>query len=147
MGKNYTKHGVALPIMEDGFDSPQTIINVHLQKCQERKKAYFSTSYGTNGRKLKALDSVLLYNVTRNIFYIADIETAIGYGKEKNIPDDAVDFSPEQYANIPEKTWFLIKNIKKVQLQDLDKYYFDKTPVDEHLKTTKRWNRFYYAYE
>ena len=147
MGKNYTKHGVALPIMEDGFDSPQTIINAHIQKCQERNKVYFSTSYGTNGRKLKALDSVLLYNVTRNIFYIADIETAIGYGKERNIPDDATSFSPEQYANIPEKTWFLIKNIKKVQLQDLAKYYFDKTPVDEHLKTTKRWNRFYYAYE
>lgn len=147
MGKNYTKHGVALPIMEDGFDSPQTIINVHLQKCQERKKVYFSTSYGTNGRKLKALDSVLLYNVTQGIYYIAEVETAIGYGKEGNIPDDAVDFSPEQYANIPEKTWFLIKNIKKVQLQDLAKYYFDKTPVDKHLQTTKRWNRFYYAYE
>lgn len=147
MGKNYTKHGVALPIMEDGFDSPQAIINAHIQKCQACNKVYFSTSYGTNGRKLKALDSVLLYNVTQGIYYIAEVETAIGYGKERNLPDDAVDFSPEQYANIPEKTWFLIKNIKKVQLQDLAKYYFDKTPVDEHLKTTKRWNRFYYAYE
>ena len=147
MIKNYTKHGVALPIMEDGFDSPQTIINAHIQKCQERGKAYFSTSYATNGKKLKALDSVLLYNVTQGIYYIAEVETAIGYGKKRDVPADAADFSPKQYANVPEKTWFLIKNIEKIQLQDLAKYYFDETPVDEHLKTTKRWNRFYYAYE
>ena len=41
MRKIYTKHGVALPIMEDGFDSPQTIINAHIQKCQKHGKAYF----------------------------------------------------------------------------------------------------------
>lgn len=147
MRKIYTKHGVALPIMEDGFDSPQTIINAHIQKCQKHGKAYFSTSYATNGKKLKALDSVLLYNVTQGIYYIAEVETAIGYGKKRDVPADAADFSPKQYANVPEKTWLLIKNIKKVQLQDLATYYFNGTPVDKHLQTTKRWNRFYYAYK
>ena len=76
MRKIYTKHGVALPIMEDGFDSPQTIINAHIQKCQKHGKAYFSTSYATNGKKLKALDSVLLYNVTQGIYYIAKLRLA-----------------------------------------------------------------------
>lgn len=147
MRKIYTKHGVALPIMEDGFDSPQTIINAHIQKCQKHGKAYFSTSYATNGKKLKALDSVLLYNVTQGIYYIAEVETAIGYGKKRDVPADAAIFSPKQYANVPEKTWLLIKNIEKVQLQDLATYYFNGTPVDKHLQTTKRWNRFYYAYK
>lgn len=147
MIKNYTKHGVALPIMEDGFDSPQTIINAHIQKCQKHGKAYFSTSYAANGKKLKALDSVLLYNVTQGIYYIAEVETAIGYGKKRDVPADAANFSPKQYANVPEKTWLLIKNIEKVQLQDLATYYFNGTPVDKHLQTTKRWNRFYYAYK
>ncbi len=134
--------GVALALSCDGLISVKDIIRKHLDMGE---KCYFSTGYRFDGRKLAQSKKILLYSKMENVYYLGNIEKIEFFGLKEGIPKDSDVYSPKEYANIPQKAWFLISNLRKKDLDDLKEYTYKDIAVSELIKKSKRGTKFYFS--
>lgn len=134
--------GIAIPVTDKGFINAEDIIKKHLEVGNE---FYFSTQYNVDKDKCLQINLILLYNKSKDIYYMGDIESVCGKS-EAWIPDDAAEFSPTEYADVPKPTWIRVRNLKKVRLsEDISKYHrMNGENMTEYINRTQRPNLFYF---
>lgn len=134
--------GIAIPVTDKNSFRAEDIIKKHMEVGNE---FYFSTQYKLSHKKCPQINLILLYNKSKDIYYMGDVESACR-GGEAWIPDDAAEFSPTEYADVPKPTWIRVRNLKRVRLsEDISKYRrMNGEDVTKYIERTKRANRFYF---
>lgn len=137
------KYGVAIPLVAHGFKSAKDIINEHIAVQNIYNECIFSTDYTFDKFKLRDISSIIFYSNSENIFYEADIINT--YQTE---PSMSVWLSPEDYIAVEKKNWFHIKNIRPINLSDINNYVRENgKKVSYQIQTSKRPNKFYFEIE
>ncbi|MBD7916327.1 hypothetical protein H9660_14360 [Clostridium sp. Sa3CUN1] len=109
------------------------------------------TWYSTNNsiRNPKNIEKVIFFNNSDNeeFYYIADVVSGEKF-KNKGIVNVNMNLIPELYRNEPKKIWLLIENIKKIEKEELKKYYTLKNELlfDKFSKelNSQRFNKIYF---
>jgi len=142
--------GINVPIAPQGFDSAKDIVKRHNEKLSETKAyVYFSTSNRIDPKKAKDIDFLLLSNQS-NLRYLCRVVDYVFFD-EKGIPEDSVVYSPEKYADVPEKHWFKISSIELMESDEVRKFIPLNQAViqkygnvESYIDNTKRLQIFYF---
>lgn len=145
-----SKKGIAIKLANKVSKLARDIINEHFLVEKEEGKVFFSTDIPINS--LREIEKVIFqveYN-KKLIYVVADVIN-ITVQKEPFIPCIEKKLIPESYKNDPKRSWLLIKNMKKVDKEFVDKcivYYTDgrKEKVADVL-SKPRVNRAYFTWE
>lgn len=140
--------GIAIPMVTRDFLSVEEMIEIHNEVDKEKGAVYFSTSNRiAQGDKV---DYALFYNRTN--YYLAKIVDYVKFSKE-DIPEDSLDYSPKDYADIPMKHWFKVTeicNLSSKELHELSLMLCNKEAqgvykgVAQYIETSKRLQIFYW---
>ncbi|PPK82785.1 hypothetical protein BXY41_102475 [Lacrimispora xylanisolvens] len=142
--------GINIPIVSQGFDSAQDIVERHNKKLSETKEyVYFSTSNRIDPKKAEDVDYILLSN-QYGLRYLCQVVDYIFY-VDKGIPVDSVVYSPKKYADVPVKHWFKICSIEIMESEEVRKFIPLNQAViqkygnvESYIENTKRLQIFYF---
>lgn len=123
--------GVALKI-QNGIVSAADIINTHFKKERHAGKVYFSTNVPFD--KKRKLEIILFFfNYKGSIRYVLADVIQCEVNNIPFIPSDSSDYSPEEYATVEKKSWFLIK-----QMREVDAAFIKECTVEYNTGNAKK---------
>lgn len=99
---------------DDGTEPLENIAK-HIDASKHNPYGQFYFSCGYHFDDLSDVDYLLLYcnsGQRKHDFFVAKIsDKSISY-PDPFIPDNATIYSPENWADVPERTWFMLNNLK-----------------------------------
>ena len=107
--------GVALKIQNGVASSAADIINTHFKKERHSGKVYFSTNVPFDKkRKLEVI--LFFFSHKGSIRYVLADVIQCEFNTISFIPSDSSNYSPEEYATVEKKSWFLINQMREVDI-------------------------------
>ena len=127
--------GLALKLQTINLDgriyTPVQILKMHEDVYKEKGKVYYSTDIPTNLRNISNVTQLLFYIPKTDVAFFADIASVEaapkGHETGKILPHEAEVYSPQAFAGIACRTWFLLNNIvpaSKAELERLRLAYY-----------------------
>lgn len=101
--------------------TPAEIINLHWSIADEKGSVYYSTNNQINFKKIKDIKKIFFFanSVGQQFLCSADIES-IERKNEDWIPNDALDFSPEEWKYEEKKCWMKLSNFEQIDIDECE---------------------------
>lgn len=140
--------GVALKIQNNGAIVGADIINTHFKKERQNGRVYYSTNVPFDKRR-KIEKILFFFNHKGKLRYVIGDIIRYEFNNNPFIPNDSSKYSPEEYANVEKKSWFLIKGMKEVDNTFLEKCFVEYSTGEskkliEIINHESRINRVYF---
>lgn len=111
---------------------PSEVINLHWSIFDEKGSVFYSTNNQIDIKKIKAIKKIFLFANSKDERFLcsADIES-IERRDEYWIPNDALDFLPQEWKYEKKKCWIKLRNFEQI---DIDKCNYKVLNQDILLK-------------
>lgn len=113
--------GVNYVVTEMGNLSAKEVVKLHMEKLRSADFVYYSTSGGLSEKRLQNQEMLLISSQKEGITFLCEIANYLHF-PNGGVPEDSYAYSPEVYADIPEKNWFKISNIRAVLLDEISSF-------------------------
>lgn len=100
---------------------PSDLINLHWSIADEKGFVFYSTNNQIDMKKIKRIKKIFLFGNSMNEQFLcsADVES-IERRDEEWIPDDALDFSPQEWKDEAKKCWLKLRNFEQIDIDECD---------------------------
>ena len=112
--------------------SPATITNLHWAVANQKEYVIYSTNNQIDIKKINGIKKIFLFgnSMEEQFLCSADVK-GIERRDEPWIPDDALNFSPEEWKCEKKKCWIKLTNFQQI---DIDDCYYKVLNEDVLLK-------------
>ena len=146
--KLFGNKGVVIHLTDRKYrDDPLAIIAEHLEASQNNPQGLVYLSCGTSFEDLSDVDYLLLYcgdGGNGHHFFAARVQDKSVSSSDLFIPADAATYSAEKWANVPERTWFLLSDLRlfvspesltQITVTDREINFLDRIKIKERLSS------------
>lgn len=101
--------------------SPATIVNLHWGVAEDKGIVFYSTNNQIHMKKIKEIKKIFLFGNSMGEQFLcsADVED-IERRDEEWIPDDALNFSPQEWKSEPKKCWLKLSNFEQIDIDECE---------------------------